>query len=222
MSNSTSPINNSPTNTTDINAPNNLQTPSRTHVVSQSQRSGGIEALIEATVRTSNDVFSPLVRGSVESAQSSLYDENLYSQVPAVAIATSDPGIKSTTESPAKRNLFVNFEDARKKRRGDGLALRQRNYESSRQSLKRAFPFNSLCMFLRDKLIDAKLEALRNKPVSMISTMRSAMNHWSHKKCESYPESMTSLESKLKSAPHPLGPAGCRLSRRLYDARARR
>ena len=54
----------SPTNTTDLNTHNNPSTPNRTNVVSQSQGSGGIEALIEATVRTSNGVFSPLVENS--------------------------------------------------------------------------------------------------------------------------------------------------------------
>ncbi len=89
MSNSTPPINTSPTKTTNINAPNNVTTPNRSHVLSQSQQSGGIEVLTEATVCTSNEAFSPLARVSVQSAESTLYDENLYYQVPAAAFVTA-------------------------------------------------------------------------------------------------------------------------------------
>ena len=59
MNSNTTPNDASPTNTTDINAHNPTTTPIRNNVVSQSQGSGGIEALIEATVRTSNGVFTP-------------------------------------------------------------------------------------------------------------------------------------------------------------------
>ena len=59
MNNITPTSNASPTNTTDVNTYSQPSTPNRFNVVSQSQGSGGIEALIEATVRTSNDVFSP-------------------------------------------------------------------------------------------------------------------------------------------------------------------
>ena len=201
----------SPTSTPNINTPDTPSTPNRTHVVSQSQGSGGIEALIEATVRTSNGVFSHMVESEMDSIEAHLYDDNLYSQVPANSIARTDPGIMPGTDSPVKRDLLVNFEHARKKRRGDGVFLRQTNYEASRLSLQRAFPFDSLCKFLRDSAIDAKLESLRNKPLSMISTMRSAMNNWTHQSDEAYPASMLEIEDLLESAPHPLGPAGRRL-----------
>ena len=48
MNNSNTLNDTSPINTTDINALNNPSTPNRTVVVSQSQGSGGIEALIQA------------------------------------------------------------------------------------------------------------------------------------------------------------------------------
>ena len=62
--NTTTPSNDaSPTNTTDLNTHNNTSTPNTTNVVLQSQRSDGIEALIEATVPNSLIVyFHPLLR----------------------------------------------------------------------------------------------------------------------------------------------------------------
>ena len=116
----------SPTNTTNTNAHNTPTTPNRTNIVSQSQGSGGIEALIEATVRTSNGVFTPIVERQLDNLEAHLYDDNLHSQVPADAIARTDTGVMPETRSPLKRDLFVNFENARKTRKGDGVALRQK------------------------------------------------------------------------------------------------
>ena len=93
-------------------------------MVSQLQGSGGIEALIQATVRTSNAVFPPLFETEIDSIEAHLYDDNLFSQVPASAFARIDPGVMPETSSPVKRDLLANFKNARKKRRGDGLALR--------------------------------------------------------------------------------------------------
>ena len=64
MDSNTPPPDTSPANITDINTHNNPYTPDRINMVLQSQRSEGIEALIEATVRTFNGVFSPLVENS--------------------------------------------------------------------------------------------------------------------------------------------------------------
>ena len=47
MNTNTPPLDTSPTYITDINTNNNPSTPNRTNVVSQFQRSNGIEALIE-------------------------------------------------------------------------------------------------------------------------------------------------------------------------------
>ena len=109
----------SPTNTTDLNTHNNPSTPNISNVVSQSQGSGGIEALIEATVRTSNGVFTPTVERQLDNLEAHLYDDNLHSQVPADAIARPDTGVMPETRSPLKRDLLVNFEKARKMRKGD-------------------------------------------------------------------------------------------------------
>ena len=59
MNTNTPPLDTSPTYITDINTNNNPSTPSRINVVSQFQRSDGIEALIEATVRTFDGVVFP-------------------------------------------------------------------------------------------------------------------------------------------------------------------
>ena len=70
----------SPTNTNDVDTHGQPSTPNRfINVVSQSQGSGGIDALIEATVRTSNDVFSPMVQRQIGPMEVSalLYDDNL-------------------------------------------------------------------------------------------------------------------------------------------------
>ena len=114
----------SPTNTTNINTHNNPSTPNRINVVSQSRGSGGIEALIQATGRTSKAVFPPLVETEMDSIVAHLYNDNLFYQVPANAFARINPGVMPETSSPVKRDLLANFENARKKRRGDGLALR--------------------------------------------------------------------------------------------------
>ena len=168
----------SPTNTTDLNTHNNPSRPNRSNVVSQSQGSGGIEALIEATVRTSNGVFTPTVERALDSLEVNLYDKNLHSQVPADAIARIDPGVMPETRSPGKRDLFMSFETARKKRKCDGAALRQTNYQASRSSLQRAFPFDTMCTFLRDSTIDIKVAELKSKPLRMTSTMSAAFNFW--------------------------------------------
>ena len=120
MDANTPPTDTSPANITDINTTNNLSTPNTTNVVSQSQRSDGIEALIEATVRTSNGVFSPLVEGEIGDMEAQLYDDNLHSQVPAseLVIYEYDTGVMPETLSPVKRDLLVNFDVARKKRKG--------------------------------------------------------------------------------------------------------
>ena len=172
----------SPTNTTDTNAHNAPTTPIRNNIVSQSQGSGGIEALIEATVRTSNGVFTPTVARQLDNYEAHLYDDNLHSQVPADAIARTDTGVMPETRSPLKRDLLVNFEIARKMRKGDGVVLRQICDEASRLSLQRAFPFVTLCTFLRDSKIDAKVDELKLKPISMSKTMGSALNFWKRKK----------------------------------------
>ena len=211
MNSNTTPNNASPTNTTNINAHNPTTTPIRNNVVSQSQGSGGIEALIEATVRTSNGVFTPQVEQQLDTLEAHLYDDNLNSQIPTDAIATIDPGIMPETLSPVKRDLLVNFEESRKKRRRDGLALRQTNYEASCASLQCAFPFETLCTFLCDSKIDAKLEDLRLKPISMSKTMGSALNYWKRKKVKGYPSIMEGIKSVLESAPYPIGPSGRRL-----------
>ena len=161
----------SPTNTTDTNAHNAPTTPIRNNIVSQSQGSGGIEALIEATVRTSNGVFTPTVERALDSLEANLYDDNLHSQVSVDAITRIDPGVMPETRSPGKRDLFMSFETARKKRKGDGAALRQINYQASRSSLQRAFPFDTMCTFLRDAIIDIKVEELKSKPLRMTTTM---------------------------------------------------
>ena len=203
----------SPTNTTDLNTHNNISTPNRSNVVSQSQGSGGIEALIEATVRTSNGVFTPTVERALDSLEVNLYDENLHSQVPADAIARIDPGVMPETRSPGKRDLFMSFETARKKRKGDGAALRQTNYQASRSSLQRAFPFDTMCTFLRDATIDIKVAELKSKPLRMTTTMGAALNFWQQKRNISrYPDVMVGIQSILESAPHPLGP----FMRRLF------
>ena len=63
MDANTPPTDTSPANITDINTNNNTSTPNTTNVVLQSQRSDGIEALIEATVPNSLMVyFHPLLR----------------------------------------------------------------------------------------------------------------------------------------------------------------
>ncbi len=195
MNSNTTPNDTSPTNTTNINAHNPTTTPIRNNVVSQSQGSGGIEALIEATVRTSNGVFTPQVEQQLDTLEAHLYDDNLNSQIPTDAFATIDPGIMPETLSPVKRDLLVNFEESRKKRKSDGVALRQTNYEASRASLQRAFPFETLCTFLRDAKIDAKLEELRLKPISMSKTMGSALNYWKRKKVKGYPSIMEGIIS---------------------------
>ena len=82
-----------------------------------------------------------------------LYDDNLHSQVPASELLIYDTGVMPETLSPVKQDLLFNFEVARKKRKGDGVALRQTNYEARRLSLQRAFPFDTLCTFLRDSKI---------------------------------------------------------------------
>ena len=209
MNSNTTPNNTSPSNVTNINAPNNISTPNRNNVVSQLQGSGGINALIDATVRTSsNGVFTPMVEEQLDTLEASLYDENLHSQVPANAIATFDPGVMPETLSPEKRDLLVSFEAARKKRKGDGTALRQTNYQTSRASLQRAFAFDTMCTFLRDGKIDAKIEDLRFKPLRMNTTMGAALNFWKHRKVNKYHEAMSSIRSLLESAPHLLGPFG--------------
>ena len=204
----------SPTDTNDVNTHSQPSTPNRfINVVSQSQGSGGIDALIEATVRTSNDEFSPMSQTQIRPMEVSahLYDDNLNSQVPADAVVTLDPGVMPPTHSPVKRDLIVNFEMARKKRRGDGIALRQTNYEASRLSLRRAFPFDTLCTFLRDSIIDAKLESLRSTPIAMHNTMRSSLNSWQHQNIVDFPDIMVGIQSLLESSPHAIGPFGRRL-----------
>ena len=86
MDSNTPPLDTPPANIIDINTNNNTSTPNTTNMVSQSQRSDGIEALIEATVHTCNGVFSPLVEGELRDLEAHLYDNNLHSQVPAIAI----------------------------------------------------------------------------------------------------------------------------------------
>ena len=212
MDSNTPPTDTSPANITDINTTNNLSTPNTTNVVSQSQRSDGIKALIEATVRTSNGVFSPLVEGEIGDMEAQLYDDNLHAQVPASELVIYDTGVMPETLSPVKRDLvLVNFDVARKKRKGDGVALRQTNYEARRLSLQRAFPFDTLCTFLRDSNIDDKLESLRSKPISMNNTMRSSLNCWKNIRIEKYPPSMVDLKYVLNSSPHPLGQFGRRM-----------
>ena len=213
MDANTPPTDTSPVNITDINTNNNTSTPNTTNVVSQSQHSDGTEALIEATVCTSNGVFSPLVEGEIGDMRAHLYDDNLHSQVPAseLVIYEYDTGVMSETLSPVKRDLLVNFEVARKKRKGDGVALRQTNYEVCRLSLQRAFLFDTLCTFLRDSNIDDKLESLRTKPISMNNTMRSSLNCWRKERDEKYPPSMVSIKYVLDSSPHPLGQFGRRM-----------
>ena len=97
MDANTPPTDTPPANITDINTTNNLSTPNTTNVVSQSQRSDGIEALIEATVRTSNGVFSPLVEGEIGDMEAHLYDDNLHSQVPASELVIYDTGVMPET-----------------------------------------------------------------------------------------------------------------------------
>ena len=80
MDSNTPPLNSLPANITDMNKNNSTSTPNTTNVVSQSQRSDGIEALIEATVHIYNGVFSPLVEGKIRDQEAHLYDDNLHSQ----------------------------------------------------------------------------------------------------------------------------------------------
>ena len=168
-------------------------------------------------MRTSNGVFTPTVeQRQLDNLEAHLYDDNLHSQMPDDAIARTDTGVMPETRSPLKRDLLVNFETARKMRKGNGVALRQKNYEASRLSLQRAFPFATLCTFLQDSNIDAKVEELRMKPISMSKSMGSAIKFWKRKKVKSYPVFMKDIKSLLESAPHPLGPSGRRLFLEVY------
>ena len=54
MNSNTTPNGTSPSNVTNINHHKNISTPTRNNVVSQSQDSGGINALIEATAKLVN------------------------------------------------------------------------------------------------------------------------------------------------------------------------
>ena len=69
MNSNTTPNDASPTNTTNINVHNPTTTPIKNNVVSQSQGSGGIEALIESTVLSSFTLFADVTNDTTTNSQ---------------------------------------------------------------------------------------------------------------------------------------------------------